>query len=218
MLISKICNFCGDVKSLNEFYSYEKKYASGEDYIYYVPRCIECDKYNAAKWKRDNKEQGLRNARRHYQNNPEAYNKIKIAANKRREEGYNAKWQRDNKDKVVEYNNARKVKNHKISKVEWSNCLKYFDYACAYCGMSNDEAKKVYNNYLHKEHVNHNGKGDLSNCVPSCKSCNSSKHKFALDAWYNNKDNPNYTKERYSKIKKWLNEDYVTYIENVDII
>jgi len=60
---------------------------------------------------------------------------------------------------------------------------------------------------LHKEHIDDNGKDDLSNCIPSCKSCNSSKWKFDFEDWY--KKQKFFTEERYNKIIKWLKEDYI---------
>lgn len=65
---------------------------------------------------------------------------------------------------------------------------------------------------LHKEHVDDSGANDLSNCVPSCQSCNSSKNIFSLEEWYT-EDNLNFTEERLSKIYRWLNEDYLKYIK-----
>jgi hypothetical protein len=65
---------------------------------------------------------------------------------------------------------------------------------------------------LHKEHVIHNGRKDLKNCVPSCQSCNDKKWKFTLNEWYN-KDNPVYAYERYHKIYVWLRYDYKKYIQ-----
>jgi len=111
----------------------------------------------------------------------------------------------------------RQHKNHNITKGEWESCKKYFDYKCAYCGFPIEDHYRIYAGKLqkidlHKEHVDHEGSSDLSNCVPSCKTCNDFKHKFELDEWYN-KYNINYTKERYDKIIKWITEDYEQYIE-----
>ena len=65
---------------------------------------------------------------------------------------------------------------------------------------------------LHKEHVDHNGANDLSNCVPACQSCNSSKWEFDFNDWYC-PNNPVFTQERYEKIVKWLEEDFLIYIK-----
>ena len=52
---------------------------------------------------------------------------------------------------------------------------------------------------------------DLSNCVPSCKQCNSQKHTDSLEEWYN-EDNIKYSKRRFNRIHKWLDGDYKKYI------
>lgn len=101
---------------------------------------------------------------------------------------------------------------HKISKVEWESCKLYFDYECAYCGMPLKIHKKIVKQDLHKEHKDHDGSNDLSNCIPACRLCNSTKHDKDFDEWYNN-SNPNYTQERYDKIIKWTTEDYKKYIK-----
>ena len=121
-------------------------------------------------------------------------------------------YRQNNPDKIKQYNLHRKQnKKHKISKKEWESCKEYFNNSCAYCGISNEDAKKKYKNYLHKEHVDYNGANDLSNCVPACKSCNSLKWEYTLEDWYN-KNNSRFTQERLDKIYKWLNKDYKNYI------
>jgi hypothetical protein len=109
-----------------------------------------------------------------------------------------------------------------MSKREWISCKSYFinengAWCCAYCGLPIEEHFKTYNGELknvdfHKEHVIHNGADDLSNCIPSCQSCNCQKWEFQLEEWYN-ESNPNFTQERLNKIYKWLQFDYKLYIE-----
>lgn len=98
-------------------------------------------------------------------------------------------------------------KTHEITNEEWLLCKEYFNNSCAYCGISYENHKKIYNQDLHKEHVNHVGSNKLDNCVPSCKICNSSKKDKEFLSWYN-EDNVVFTKERIDKIHNWLNEDY----------
>jgi 5-methylcytosine-specific restriction endonuclease McrA len=105
-----------------------------------------------------------------------------------------------------------------VSDAEWESCKKYFDDSCAYCGLHISEH---FNNYkgkmrwtdLHKEHVDDDGANDLSNCIPSCQSCNSQKWNFEFEEFYNT-NNENYDQERYDKIIKWLNEDYKQFQQN----
>ncbi|MFC0852976.1 HNH endonuclease [Halalkalibacter oceani] len=103
-------------------------------------------------------------------------------------------------------------KSHEISTEEWESCKQYFNYECAYCGLHIDEhfvkygdEYKLYD--FHQEHVDHIGSNDLSNCIPSCKSCNSKKWQYEFIKWYN-PSNEVFTEERLNKISKWLSADY----------
>lgn len=130
---------------------------------------------------------------------------------------YMSEYQRNNPDKMKIYNENRQHKNHKISKKEWMACKEYFDNQCAYCGLPINEHYVTRKGIaklgdFHKEHVDHEGENDLSNCIPSCKNCNSEKHTKKLDEWYNS-ENPKFLQERIDKIIKWISEDYKQYIK-----
>lgn len=68
---------------------------------------------------------------------------------------------------------------------------------------------------MHREHIDDLGKNDLSNCVPSCRDCNSNKWKYRFEDWYC-EENPIYDKLRHEKIIIWLTNDYKKYIVNID--
>jgi len=121
-------------------------------------------------------------------------------------------WWKTNKESIKQYNKVRSHKNHKISKTEWNSCKEYFNNSCAYCGISEVDALERDKNALHKEHVIHNGENDLSNCVPACKICNSSKSNRLLENWYNENVNV-YDPIKLEKINQWINNDYKLYIE-----
>lgn len=183
-------------------------------------RCKKCEKVRAMQWKKDNPEQ-LKISNKKQNDKPEHKALHREVERKRREEGKAREWTQRNKDKVKLSNKKRKEKNHDINKTEWIACKEYFkdkdgDYCCAYCGLKIQNHFRKYRDKiqkidLHKEHVIFNGADDLSNCIPSCQSCNSEKHESSLDEWYN-KDNIKFSKKRYDKIQKWLNEDYKKYI------
>lgn len=102
--------------------------------------------------------------------------------------------------------------------MEWENCKKYFNHRCAYCHLKIEEhwIKRNGNFQLgdfHRDHVDHNGANDLSNCVPACKTCNTQKRDFELEDWYS-PVNENYEEGRLLKIHTWINEDYKLFIEN----
>lgn len=88
----------------------------------------------------------------------------------------------------------------------------YFDCRCAYCGITWDEHFSNTGKDLHKEHVIMDGKDDLSNCVPSCKVCNSEKWEHSFNNWYN-VSNSKYNRIRHLRIYQWLRYDYKKFIE-----
>lgn len=132
------------------------------------------------------------------------------------ETGYYINWQKENKKTTGDHNRYRRMnKDHRITTEEWNNCLTYFNNSCAYCGISEKEAIKTQGQKLHKEHVDHDGANDLSNAVPSCKSCNSSKHTSDIDLWYVPERVNFYSKDKFNKIMNWIKSDHKEYIKPI---
>ena len=209
----KYCSYGNHWLEINyeNFYYIEKSYDGLHTY------CKKCTSKKAYKWGKDNRERKLVSYRKDSAR-PERRQKQKEGMKKYREEGRAKEWQQNNKEKIREYNKNRQMhKKHEITKEEWENCKNYFNYRCAYCGLAVEKHFKMRNSELkqtdlHKEHVDHEGSNDLSNCVPSCHSCNSSKYYYSLENWYvSTKDF--FSEERLSKIHKWLTEDYLKYKE-----
>lgn len=212
------CSQCEEWKPETIEYYYMRNKSKLE--LGFNAECKECSREKARIYERNHKEEQkenfnewyLKNQKRNYkrgckwkENNKEYYTEI------------HRKWLNENKDKAKQYQEQRQHKNHKINKQEWESCKEYFNNKCAYCGLPIEEhyytrlgVTKLGD--FHKEHVDHEGSNDLSNCVPSCGNCNSSKHKAILEDWYN-LNNPKYTDERYNKIIRWITEDYEQYIE-----
>jgi len=167
-------------------------------------------------------------------NNPEKY---KIADIKRqlvpKRVKYNRDWAKGQKKSgyYSEYIKRPEVKarkygdnhrQHDISTKEWNACNDYFkdgdgDQSCAYCGLKLQDhyytrLGVTKNGNFHKEHVIHDGANDLSNCVPSCKDCNSSKWTFTFEDWY--REQTFFDVVRYNKIILWVTEDYKKYIRD----
>lgn len=218
VVIIKTCSICEENKPLNEYYSQVKKNKNNEQYTYYQPYCKECAKKKSKKWMGENDEQyrekmkvrtikrGQRPEKKIYQRN---------WAKEQRSSGYYKKWQNKNKDKVKNYNEQHR--NHDIDDSEWKDCKEYFYNECAYCGLHISEhfityAGELKHTDFHREHVDYDGANDLSNCVPSCRDCNSSKWQYDFEEWYS-PENETYDKYRYNKIIKWLKDDYKIYMK-----
>lgn len=128
---------------------------------------------------------------------------------KYRESGGYRLWLNNNKDKLQKYKDTKLMhRTHDITNEEWNRCKEFFNNSCAYCSLHADRhfrkiRGKFKNVDLHKEHIDHNGANDITNCVPSCLNCNSQKWMFAFEDWYNEL-NPNYTYDRLIRIKEWL--------------
>lgn len=208
--IYKSCKICGEwfIADSSNFY----KLKTSPDGI--SPYCKSCAIKKSAKYIKGHQKEQNKYKRIAYKNDQNNIReKTRSDSKKRRESGECLAWQQNNKDKIKQYINTREQnRKHTISKQEWIECKEYFNNSCAYCGLPIEEHYRKYRGIvklgdLHKEHVNYDGKNDLSNCVPSCKVCNSLKHTFPLNGWYN-KDNPVYTYERYHKIYLWIRYDY----------
>lgn len=68
-----------------------------------------------------------------------------------------------------------------LSKTQYINTLRYFDFCCAYCG------KSLFENKLEKDHIIALSKGGLTtrfNIIPACRSCNASKNNSDYYTWY----------------------------------
>lgn len=198
----KTCNICNESKTFEEFYKQNKKRGNGEQYFYYYPYCKECSIKKSYQWSLDNPERRkeLKNA---HNKRPKPKEDKRKWNTKRLKNGSYRKWQQENKDRIKQYNTNRQNKNHDITEEEWELCKKFFKYSCAYCSVTETEAKELYGQRLHKEHVEHNGANDITNCIPACKKCNSEKWEYELDEWYN-ETNVNYSSRRYNRIIKWL--------------
>lgn len=219
----KACTRCGEILPRTEEYFYKMKVVTKTKGIYYTltPRCRECTKDKVNEYI-DKDREGFYEKQKLYQEaNQEIRNKRAREwreNNPERNYENQSDWRITNPEKCREYSRFKlKNKIHNISLREWIACKNYFDNCCAYCGMPIEEhyyTRKGITKLgdFHKEHKNHYGNNDLSNCLPSCGSCNDRKWKFDFDSWYN-ETNPRYSKERYDKIIKWLTEDYKLYFE-----
>lgn len=207
----KECSICREEKELKKYYSQNKAKSNGERYVYRHPECKECTKKKSVKWQNENKDKRkLINHR--YSVSDKGKSHFYKYGLQYRKDGRKKEWDQNNKNKLKKYRINRKMnKKHEISEEEWSACKKFFNFKCTYCGISEEEHRKLHSQQLHREHVDPNGKSDLSNCIPSCKSCNCKKHIETVEDWYK-EGNPQFNNLRINKINKWLNEEYLLFI------
>jgi len=203
-IIEKVCTGCKQSFPATDEYFYKQKKKNGNYYL--QAKCKKCTIKINYKWNRKHAEEHKKVLKKH-DAKPEQKERKRKVGETRRKNGKYKKWQQDNPEKIKQYNQNRFHKKHKISKQEWKDCKEYFNNSCAYCSLTYEEHKIKYKTDLHKEHVDHYGVNNLSNCIPACKVCNSSKWEKEFEDWYN-ENNSNFTIEKYNKILKWINEDY----------
>lgn len=87
-----------------------------------------------------------------------------------------------------------------ISRAEMIKRWKDFDNSCAYCG--HKPADPLELEVEHVQPISKGGPHTLSNIVPACKACNTSKHKHDMVKWY--RKQPFYDKKRETHIKQVL--------------
>jgi len=209
-LIFKWCTYDEHWIEMNDENFYKNKSNHIDGFNTY---CKKCTSRKSDKWQDENHEHHLVMLNKWYRAHESVWVK---QSRKRRLNGKHQKWQRNNPEKLKQYALNREHKKHTISKKEWISCQKYFNNSCAYCGLPIEEHFTTYRGItkqgnFHKEHVDHEGANDLSNCIPSCKSCNCEKHTYSLEEWYN-EDNIKYSEDRINKIHKWLDGDYELFI------
>jgi len=101
---------------------------------------------------------------------------------------------------------AKKIKtisDYHVS--EWRYCVDFFDYKCAYCGITQKEHLKTYNEQLHQDHfipLSKYGNYTKDNIIPACKTCNCSKNDKDFFEWYPEQEF--YNKTREVKILNYL--------------
>ena len=205
----KQCSICKQWKPMTEEFFYIWNHSVDG----YHAQCAECQRKAAVKRHAKNPEAHRKSTQNWYKKNAE-HKKNYVAEwyqnNREYKQEYHAEYMKNNPDKQKQY--SENHRDHDVSTAEYEAMLKVFNYQCAYCGMTAKEHKEKYKQKLHNDHVDNQGYNDLRNDVPACKSCNDKKNTKELEEWYN-KDNINYTEERYNKIIWWITEGYEDYIE-----
>lgn len=127
---------------------------------------------------------------------------------KEEKEKYQKIYRKQNVEKINQHKlrcNQRRRHQNKISgytEEQWNECMKFFNYKCAYTGKS---MKQV--SVEHIIPISKNGTTYIWNLIPCELSINISKGNKDLEKWY--KEQKFYSEERLEKIYK-----YVEYMKN----
>lgn len=179
----KQCTKCGETKPIIEYHR-DKNTKDG-----HVQRCKSCVKIKTQKWRQENLEKEKASQRAKYRANPEYY-KTKarqwIANNKDKKIARDREYQINNPHVYRATKQRRKIRKaengeYVITKKEWQ---KLYSSPCVYCGDTKD---------IQADHVIPIIKGGIhgiSNLVPACKGCNSSKRERFITEWKKAKKNP----------------------------
>ena len=125
-----------------------------------------------------------------------SFDRIYRQENKEKINSYKRKYRKNNieyREYVREYKSKNKerhniyAENRRVQKKEsagftftqWKILLKLYNNSCAYCGAKENITID------HVVSLKNNGKHDISNIVPACGSCNSSKREKNVSDWFN---------------------------------
>ena len=197
---------------------YYKEYRE-DNKEYYKEYNKEYYKDNKEYYKEYNKEY----KKQYYEDNKE-YKKQYYEDNKEKISEHNKQYYKNNKEKISEkrkqYNSTpqgqivlfnsnvrRRIKEdtqgNGINKDQWLECMKFFNWKCAYSGKSLNNKNRTID---HIEPLNKGGEHNIWNLVPMDKSYNSSKHDKDMLEWY--KEQEFYSEERLQKIYEWQKYSY----------
>lgn len=138
--------------------------------------------------------------RERYKNNKERYLEVRQRYKKKHPEhrGWTARWAKDHPERRKETRQKYEQRHPETTRIrnsrrrarlagclindftveQWRSLLKIYSYRCAYCFTNNKK--------LEQDHIvplSRGGNHTMSNIVPACKSCNTSKHNKNLVEW-----------------------------------
>lgn len=158
------------------------------------------------KYYNDNKSHFNRLAKEHYSENKSLYIERARDYSERNPELvtiYKQRWRIKNKEVMNEHgrNYRRGLKRlpNTFSIDAWFSVKKYFNYSCAYCGMTEGDHGAKFNEQLHQEHfipLSKGGEYTHNNIIVACRSCNSSKGNKDFFEWYPKQEYYNRDRER----------------------
>lgn len=199
----KKCNACKNEKPLDD---YPK---SGKSKDGRTGKCTPCTHERDRAYREANKDKVRAKQRRYYEANREeirakgrAYTKVEPEAVKARRRESRRRWAAANPEVRVLHQQRRRARAKEtvsdFTNSQWTECVSYFNNECAYCG-----AEEL----LQQEHVIPLSKGGgytVTNIIPACAKCNSSKRDTDLEEWFSSKDF--YSEDKLEDIYSYLSE------------
>lgn len=142
-----------------------------------------------SKYQEINKEQHRIHSKKYADNNSD---KIREYRNKNKDyiKIYLRKYRKSERGKMAAFRGRTKRRSTEntiiekgiISSEEWSNCKNYFDNCCCYCGKPMKRVERE-----HFTPISKGGESNVTNILPSCRSCNSSKNNSDFYKWYSSR-------------------------------
>ncbi|WBY90949.1 HNH endonuclease [Enterococcus casseliflavus] len=101
------------------------------------------------------------------------------------------------KERIVDTGQKKRHEGQsELTQEEWEMAKAYFRFHCAYCGQEDELTKD------HLDPLNNKGSLTVSNVVPACRSCNSSKKDHQWLAWFQKRKF--YNRDRARKITDYI--------------
>ena len=205
-----------------QWYEVNKEYILEQSRKRYIELGIEEIKKRRRATYEKNKEKVLEYSKEYREKNSDKYKK------------WHKEYYENNKDKIAEYRkqyyktpqgqitliNGRvkrrlKEKNqgNGITPEQWLECMKYFNWECAYSG---ETLKDNTRSIDHIKPLNQGGEHEIWNVVPMDRGLNSSKNDKDLLEWYKSQDF--FSEERLQKIYDWQEYAFNKWHNKEDII
>jgi 5-methylcytosine-specific restriction endonuclease McrA len=177
--VTKKCSVCEETKSISEFH----KKSTGKYGVEY--RCKLCSKEMHAERYRNNTERVGAAAKKWQISHPDQKKHSQAEWNKNNHEKfriYSATWRHRHPEQYLINKRNRDARIANALGNGWSakeemQLKKDYFFCCAYCG------KKSKLTMDHIVSIKRGGEHNISNIVPACKSCNSSKRDTPLLIW-----------------------------------
>lgn len=191
----KRCSKCGKIQPLENF-GKNKNATDGLNY-----QCKSCLKEYRIQHKEERKIYDKKYCAEHKEEIA-AYDRQYYQKNKEKLLAYQQQYLKTEKGKAVakahsHKRNAQKQNNGgEFTADEWLMLCSEFDNKCAYCGAET----KLTADHIYP--LSKGGVNKISNIIPVCQSCNSSKHAHTLKDWYPKQ--PFFSQERYDKIIDYI--------------